>query len=133
MKFLNDSRPWATIIIGALTLIVAGVGGGIVLWGKPGALSFHQYLDELQRFAIAVGILGIGRGIVAHGKQTAQASQTTDAAMLSSLADDGSGGVTQRVVASPAAVGDVSVPGGGDGAAAPAAPAGPGTAPAQFS
>jgi hypothetical protein len=82
MKFFNDSMPWATILAGILVVVAAGVGGAVVIWGKPGALSFEQYLDLMKNFAIAVGILGIGRGIASFGKQNAQATMLSDTSVL---------------------------------------------------
>lgn len=43
--------------------IVAVVGGALVLFGEAGSLSFEEYLDNLTKFALAVGILGAGRAI----------------------------------------------------------------------
>jgi len=79
---LSDNVPWATVMIGGLVLISAGVGGAVVIWGDDGALTFEKYLDLLKNFAIAVGILGVGRGIVAHGKKTAEAAMLDDNALL---------------------------------------------------
>jgi hypothetical protein len=81
MKKLNDTLPWATIIMGALVLIAAAVGGAVVIWGKPGALSFQEYLNMLKTFAVAVGILGVGRGIASYGRQSSQASMLDDTSL----------------------------------------------------
>ena len=62
-KLLSDALPWATIFLCALTLIYAIVGGAVVIWGDPGALSFDQYGKYLLGFAGALGVLGVGRGI----------------------------------------------------------------------
>ncbi len=71
---ISDSIPWATLMIGILVGIAA-IAGGVVVIVNSDALSFQQYLDLLKNFAIAVGILGVGRGIVSHGKSTAEAAQ----------------------------------------------------------
>jgi hypothetical protein len=84
MKILNDSVPWATLMTAGLVLIAAVAGAGVVIWGEDGALSFQQYLDLLKNFAIAVGVLGIGRGIVSYGKNTAAAKMLTDESLVSS-------------------------------------------------
>jgi len=55
----------ATIFACGLTAVYAVVGGALVIWGDPGALSFDQYGDTLVKFAGAIGLLGIGRGIAA--------------------------------------------------------------------
>jgi hypothetical protein len=60
--------PWATIGVWLLTLIAAIVGGVVVIWGDPGALSFEDYIEILGGFAVAHGLLGIGRGINANGE-----------------------------------------------------------------
>ena len=60
--------PWATATMVVLVFIAAVVGGAVVIWGPSGALTFAQYLNALRDFAIAVGILAVGRGIRASGK-----------------------------------------------------------------
>jgi hypothetical protein len=62
---LTKSISWATITLITLVAIAAIVGGAVVIWGPSGALSFQQYLDDLEKFAVAVGLLGIGRGVKA--------------------------------------------------------------------
>jgi hypothetical protein len=54
-----------------LTLIVAVVGGAVVIWGDPGALSFKDYATILAGFAAGHGLLGIGRGIKAGAENSA--------------------------------------------------------------
>jgi hypothetical protein len=61
--------PWATAALIFLTLVAALVGGAVVIWGDPGALSFKEYLDDLEKFAVAVGVLGIGRGVRSAAKE----------------------------------------------------------------
>lgn len=60
---MKEEFPWATFCVVVLTFIVAAVGGAVVIWGEPGALSFAEYARLLARFAIALGVLSIGRGI----------------------------------------------------------------------
>ncbi len=84
MKFLNDSMPWATIMMGALVAIAA-VAGAVVVIVHPSALNFQQYLDILKNFAIAVGIVGVGRGIASYGKQTKSAALLGDASPIPQL------------------------------------------------
>lgn len=55
--------PWATFCTVALAFLVAVVGGAVVVFGDPGALSFESYTDTLSKFAIGVGLLGVGRGV----------------------------------------------------------------------
>jgi hypothetical protein len=77
MKFLNDSMPWATIMT-AILVSIAAIAGAVVVIRNPDSLSFQQYLDILKSFAIAVGIVGIGRGIASYGKQSAAATMLAD-------------------------------------------------------
>lgn len=79
---LNKSIPWATILLLVLVLIAALVGGGVVIWGRPGALSFENYLGDLKDFAFAVGLLGVGRGIKAGLENHALLSAPIDANSL---------------------------------------------------
>lgn len=60
---LNGNFPWATVGLWALTIIVAVVGGAVVIWGPPGALSFDDYVKVLSAFGVAQGLLGVGRGV----------------------------------------------------------------------
>jgi hypothetical protein len=55
--------PWATALMVLLCLIVAGVGGVVVIFGDEGALTFQEYVNVLQKFAIAIGLLAVGRGV----------------------------------------------------------------------
>lgn len=65
----NDKFPWATVTAVVLTVIAAIVGGLVVVIGDDGALTFDQYLDAMSKFVIGIGILGVGRGVVAAGRQ----------------------------------------------------------------
>ncbi len=57
-----DKLPWATIMLGLLVAIVAV--GGLLAMLLGDALSFEEYARVLGEFAIAVGLLGVGRGIL---------------------------------------------------------------------
>ena len=81
MKFLNDSMPWATIMT-AILVAIAAIAGAVVVIHNPNSLSFQQYLDILKNFAIAVGIVGIGRGIASYGKQNAAATLLKDQSLV---------------------------------------------------
>jgi hypothetical protein len=59
---LNDKLPWATIGTWLLAIIFAVVGAIQCIQGK---LDFEQYGKILAAFAVALGILGVGRGIAA--------------------------------------------------------------------
>jgi hypothetical protein len=83
VKFLNDSMPWATIMT-AVLVAFAAVAGAVVVIRNPNSLSFQQYLDILKNFALAVGVVGIGRGIASFGKQTAAATLLKDQSLLPS-------------------------------------------------
>jgi hypothetical protein len=85
MKILDDTKPWATLMIGLLVVIVAAVGGAVVLFGDEGALSFEAYLSTIKDFAIAVGILGVGRGIVSYGKNVGAAKSLSDTELALSM------------------------------------------------
>jgi hypothetical protein len=82
MRFLTDAKPWATIMTAILVGIAAIAGGAAVVF-NPESLNFQEYLDVLQNFAIAVGIVGVGRGIASYGKSSAQAAALTDKTLLS--------------------------------------------------
>lgn len=61
----DADKPWMTIsmlIIGAMIVLVGGV---VVIMGN---MTFDEYLDHLKEFAIAVGLLGVGRGIASNRK-----------------------------------------------------------------
>lgn len=81
MKFLNDSMPWATIMM-AVLVAIAAIAGAVVVIVHPSSLQFQQYLDILKNFAIAVGIVGVGRGIASHGKQSKAAALLGDIGLL---------------------------------------------------
>ncbi len=97
MKFLNDSMPWATIMM-AVLVGIAAIAGAVVVVVHPSSLQFQQYLDILKNFAIAVGIVGVGRGIASYGKQTKSAALLGDASLVPPLAAPAADG-TQPAVA----------------------------------
>jgi hypothetical protein len=81
VKFLNDSMPWATIMM-AVLVGIAAIAGAVVVIVHPSSLDFQQYLDILKNFAIAVGIVGVGRGIASYGKQAKSAALLGDASLV---------------------------------------------------
>jgi DNA-binding transcriptional regulator of glucitol operon len=73
--------PWATIMT-AILVAIAAIAGAVVVIRNPNSLSFQQYLDILKNFALAVGVVGIGRGIASFGKQTAAATLLKDQSLV---------------------------------------------------
>jgi hypothetical protein len=63
----ENEFPWATFLVSFLTL-VAVISGAVVVIVGDSALSFERYLDMLWKFAIAAGLLGVGRGIRLAGR-----------------------------------------------------------------
>lgn len=59
MKF-DDKFPWMTFLILILALIIVAVGGAVVIMGN---LTFETYLDDLEKFAIGIGLVAVGRGV----------------------------------------------------------------------
>jgi len=59
----------ATVMVAVLVVLVAAIGGAVVIAGN---LSFQDYLDALVEALKGVGLLAIGRGVMAglrgHGK-----------------------------------------------------------------
>ena len=60
--------PWSTFCVVILTVVAAVGGMAVVIWGDPGTLTFENYLKYMGEYAIALGVLGVGRGIVAGQK-----------------------------------------------------------------
>jgi hypothetical protein len=88
---LNRSIPWATLGVWLLTVIFAVVGGAVVIWGDPGALSFEEYMKIMGAFVVAHGVLGIGRGVKAGFENHALLSaplQVNDLALTEGIPDD---------------------------------------------
>jgi hypothetical protein len=61
-----------TVLMVAIVVVVA-VAGAAVAVVNPDALTFAQYLDDMEKFAIALGILGVGRGIHLAGRDVVAA------------------------------------------------------------
>ena len=70
---MSDKLPWATILAGAIVIIVAVVGGINVLAGN--SLTFPKYVDELTKLSVGVGLVAVGRGINKAGKHHANSTQ----------------------------------------------------------
>ncbi len=62
MKEYFNENPMTSLMF-AIFGLVALVGGALVLFDSAGNLSYEQYLDNLTKFALAVGILGAGKAI----------------------------------------------------------------------
>ena len=62
-----DNANAATIMVGIVLVIVAGIGGVITIV-EPSTLSFKDYVDALEKIIIGIGILGVGRGLAAAGR-----------------------------------------------------------------
>jgi hypothetical protein len=115
---ISNDFPWSTFGVMVLTIVAALVGGAVVIWGNPGALTFNEYLDYMWKFAGAIGILGIGRGVKAglenHG---AVSSNLTDASLLTqipglleALGGTAGNGGTAGAAAAQSGSGDVAIP-----------------------
>lgn len=52
--------PVTVLLIGIVFILT--VAGAVVTIVQPDTLSFESYLDKLQEFLIALGILGVARG-----------------------------------------------------------------------
>lgn len=70
---MPDFSNWGpvTVVLVALT-VIAGVCGAVVVITHPETLTFEQLLNDLEKFALALGLLGVGRGIHAGGKALAK-------------------------------------------------------------
>jgi hypothetical protein len=63
---LSKLDEWGPATACVLIIVaVAGLVGGAVVIIQPATLSFQEYLNEMKVFALAVGGLGIGRGLLA--------------------------------------------------------------------
>lgn len=99
----NRELPWATIGVLGLTGVIAVVGGAVVIWGHPGALSFDSYVNAMWKFALAAGVLGVGRGVKAGlENSSASSTQLSDVSLLSDLTNVASGNGQAQQEPSPA-------------------------------
>ena len=62
-----------TVLLIATVLVVA-LTGALVVIIHPETLSFSAYLDRMQEFAKALGLLAIGRGVLGAGNAVVKAS-----------------------------------------------------------
>jgi hypothetical protein len=89
---MAKNLSWVTIGVILLTTVIAIVGGAVVIWGHPGALSFQEYIDTMWKFAVAVGIVGVGQGIKSGlENQAGGGSGLSDPALLAELVGAGKG------------------------------------------
>lgn len=70
-----DKLPWATIFAGIVLVLVAVVGGVIVIFGDD-ALSFDTYVKALSDLAIGLGLVAVGRGITKAGAHVGKDPQS---------------------------------------------------------
>jgi hypothetical protein len=66
------SKQGPVTIILVLVASIAAIAGAVVTIVHPETLSFNDYLDQLAKFAGALGLLGIGRGIHHAAKESAK-------------------------------------------------------------
>lgn len=59
---LNTDKPIVTYLIVAIAVIVVGTGAVSVI---TDGITYQEWLDQLTRFAVGAGLVGIGRGIAA--------------------------------------------------------------------
>lgn len=65
MKDLLDNHPVTTLLIAIV--VIAALAGAVVTIVHPDTLPFATYLDRLEEFAKALGLLAIGKGIKLAG------------------------------------------------------------------
>ena len=65
MQLVDKWGP-ATISVVAIFAIVAIIGGIVVIVGN---MTFEEYLDNLVKLAVGIGILGVGRGVMSGLKK----------------------------------------------------------------
>lgn len=65
MQIVDKWGP-ATIVTLVIFAIVAIIGGVVVIAGN---MTFEDYLDNLVKLAVGIGILGVGRGIMSGLKK----------------------------------------------------------------
>jgi hypothetical protein len=70
-----DTANAATIMVGIVLVVVAGVGG-IVTVVEPDTLSFKDYVDALEKLVVGIGILGVGRGLASAGRPQSDSGRT---------------------------------------------------------
>jgi hypothetical protein len=70
--YLQDNPVFA--ILGLLVAIAALVGG-VVTIVNPDTLNFEDYLDDLGKFAVALGVYAVGKGVLHGGASIADAVQ----------------------------------------------------------
>lgn len=56
----NNAFPWMTFVVVVIAIVVVLIGGISVITGH---LEFQAYLDDLGKFGIGVGLVGLGRGV----------------------------------------------------------------------
>ena len=65
MDWIKDNPLQAMIAVAFLIVVV--VGGALVLFDAAGSLSFAEYTERVAILAGALGLLGVGKGILKSG------------------------------------------------------------------
>jgi hypothetical protein len=60
-NFIDDNPVTAAMF--ALLFLVAGVGGVLIIFDQAGSMSYEDYTNILTKMALALGLLGIGKGV----------------------------------------------------------------------
>lgn len=85
-----DLSTWgpATVLIVAIAVIAVAVGG-VVTVVNPDTLSFQTYLEDLQRFAVAIAGLGLARAVHLGAQSVAIGSAVSDNTAVGDLVESG--------------------------------------------
>jgi hypothetical protein len=60
-------NPLTTFLIAFVGLVA--IIGGVVVIVHPETLNFERYLNDLEKFALALGVVGVGKGIASSGRK----------------------------------------------------------------
>lgn len=59
-----DFSSWGPVTVLLVVIVaVAAAAGAVTVVVHPETLNFEQLLNDLEKFAIALGLLGVGRGV----------------------------------------------------------------------
>lgn len=85
-----DLTTWgpATVLIVVIAVIAVAVGGVVVIL-QPDTLNFQTYLEDLQRFAIAIAGLGLARAVHLGAQSVAVGKAVSDNTVGTSIVDSG--------------------------------------------
>jgi hypothetical protein len=81
MPYLKNNPLTAVLLV---TFVLVALIGGVIVILHPETLTFESLLNDLEKFAVAIGIIGVGHGVAAAGQSIGNGAAANNFASVGS-------------------------------------------------